>query len=881
MITAAQIRARFLDYFARQGHEIVSSSPLVPRDDPTLYFTNAGMVQFKKLFLGQEKRPYSRATTSQKCLRISGKHNDLENVGRTARHHTFFEMLGNFSFGDYFKADAIRYAWEFITEELKLPKDKLYVTVFNDDDEAHGLWQTVAGVPAERIFRMGEKDNFWSMGDTGPCGPCSEIYVDQGEAMSCGPDCGIGRCDCDRYLEIWNLVFMQFDQIEPGKRVPLPRPSIDTGMGLERIAAVCQGKTSNFECDLFQELIGFIGELAGVPYKSRDEEADVALRVIADHSRSAAFLITDGVLPSNEGRAYELRRIIRRALRFGTLLGFKEAFLYKVCGKVAEVMGEAFPELVENTSFLAKVVREEEERFARTLGKGLDILAEELQRLKKAGATEVPGEVCFKLYDTFGFPIDIVRDVAQKQGFSVDEPGFTVCMNEQKARAREAWKGSGEQDLAGRFAALLETGVTSAFTGYEELKTEAKLLAVLNDKGEPVEKLPQGQGGYVVAARTPFYAESGGQAGDTGVIESITGAADVLDTLKPAPELHVHKVFVTEGDLTRGQEATLAVNAAERLATARNHTTTHLLHAALRAVLGDHVKQAGSLVGPDRLRFDFTHISAMTPDEIAEVEARVNEAILSAIPVSCEVMAVDKALEHGATALFGEKYGAEVRVVAVPGVSKELCGGTHLENTGQAGPFMILSESGVAAGVRRIEGATGLNSLGELARLRAEAAQAASLLKARPGELAERIGGLQKEIKALHKEREQLQAKLLSGAGKSLMDDVREVGGVKLLTVNAPGMPVKALREQMDDIRSKMPSGVAALAAAQDDGKVSLILYVSKDLHARFTAQSLIKDVSAKIGGSGGGRPDMAQAGGTDAEGIPAAFAALEELIGK
>ncbi|EPR32442.1 Alanine-tRNA ligase, eukaryota/bacteria [Alkalidesulfovibrio alkalitolerans DSM 16529] len=881
MMTASEIRRRFLDYFARQGHEVVPSSPLVPRDDPTLYFTNAGMVQFKKLFLGQEKRAYSRAATSQKCLRISGKHNDLENVGRTARHHTFFEMLGNFSFGDYFKAEAIRYAWEFVTKELGLSKDRLYVTVYTDDDEADELWRTVAGVAPERIFRLGEKDNFWSMGDTGPCGPCSEIYVDQGEQMSCGPDCGIGRCDCDRFLEIWNLVFMQYDQIAPGNRVPLPRPSIDTGMGLERVAAVCQGKTSNFECDLFQELIGFIAALAKVKYGSGDEEQDVALRVIADHSRAAAFLITDGVMPSNEGRAYELRRIIRRALRFGTLIGFTEPFMYKVCEKVAEVMGEAYPDLTENKGFMARVVREEEERFARTLGKGLDILSEELAALAKAKATVVPGQLCFKLYDTFGFPIDIVKDVAEKQGFTVDEKGFTACMAEQKARAREAWKGSGEQDLAGRFAALLETGLSCEFVGYDALTAESKLVAVLDEAGQPVEKLPQGQGGYVVAAKTPFYGESGGQAGDVGAIETMSGAADVLDTLKPAPELHVHKVFVTEGDLGRGQEARLIVDEEARLSTARNHTTTHLLHAALREVLGEHVKQAGSLVGPDRLRFDFTHISALTPQEIAAIEKRVNEAVLAAIPVAREVMSVKAAMERGATALFGEKYGESVCVIEVPGVSMELCGGTHLSNTGQAGPFMIVSESGVAAGVRRIEAATGENALAEIARLRAEAAQAAALLKSRPGEITARITELQAEIKGLRKEREQLQARLLSGAGKSLMDDVREVAGVKLLAARVEGVSVKALREQMDDIRSKMPSGVAALAAPQEDGKVSLILAVSKDLHGRFTAQSLIKDVAAAIGGSGGGRPDMAQAGGTDASGIDKAFAILESLLAK
>ncbi len=879
MISAKDIRQRFLDYFARNGHTVVASSPLVPRDDPSLFFTNAGMVQFKKTFLGQEKRAYSRAVTAQKCLRVSGKHNDLENVGRTARHHTFFEMLGNFSFGDYFKAEAIAFAWKFITEEMQLDKNRLYITVYKDDDEAMELWQKVAGVPRERIYRLGEKDNFWSMGDTGPCGPCSEIHVDQGEHMACGPKCGIGSCDCDRFLEIWNLVFMQYDQLEPGKRLPLPRPSIDTGMGLERITAICQGVYSNYDTDLFQPLIQHTARLAGKGYKAGDEEVDTALRVIADHARSAAFLITDGILPSNEGRGYVLRRLIRRALRFGKLIGLAGPFLHTVCLQVVEGMAEAYPELAKGSEFMARAVREEEERFAVTLDKGLELLSEALQGLKKAGKAVVPGETAFKLYDTYGFPLDIVNDVAEKQGFSVDEAGFQAAMAGQRERAKQAFKGSGEIDLAGQFARFLEAGLSSEFLGYDTLGAESTVVALLDESGQPAKRLLQGTGGYAVFKATPFYGESGGQLGDTGTVETMTGTADVLDTLKPSPNLTVHKVFVNEGELLPGQDVRLAVNAEARAATTRNHTTTHLLQAALRKVLGEHVKQSGSLVGPNRLRFDFTHISALTPEEIRSVEDEVNRAILDDRPVLREYLSQAKAIARGATALFGEKYGDTVCVVEVPGVSMELCGGTHLKATGQAGLFAILSDSGVAAGIRRIEAVTGLNALAGYQAMREEIAQAAAALKSPPSDVVAKVQALQKELKALAREKEQLQARLLSGESRDLMSEARVVNGVRLLAVKVDVPNVKVLREQMDDIRSKMASGVALLAAVDETGKVMLILSVSKDLHGRFTAPALIKDVAAAVGGSGGGRPDLAQAGGTAPEGLEKAFAALEAQL--
>ncbi|WP_027177528.1 alanine--tRNA ligase [Maridesulfovibrio bastinii] len=878
MMKASEIREKFLNFFKKNGHTVVDSSSLIPRDDPSLLFTNAGMVQFKKTFLGQEKRDYIRATTSQKCLRVGGKHNDLENVGRTARHHTFFEMLGNFSFGDYFKEDAIKFCWTFLTEELGLPKEKLYITIYKDDDEAGELWQKVANVPADRIYRLGEKDNFWSMGDTGPCGPCSEVHIDQGEEMSCGPNCGIGKCDCDRFLEIWNLVFMQYDQDESGNRVPLPRPSIDTGMGLERIAAVCQGVQSNFETDLFQPLIQAVAKEAGVKYKD-DKETDTALQVIADHSRSIAFLITDQILPSNEGRGYVLRRLIRRAFRFGRLIGLTDPFLYRSVERVVEQMGGQYPELEANKDFMLRMVREEEERFSQTLDKGLLILEEEMEDLGKKGSATITGEIAFKLYDTYGFPLDIVNDVAEKKGFSVDEDGFKAAMLEQKSRAKKAWKGSGEKDVASIFHHLLEASLKNRFTGYETLTGESRILSILSEEGEHLERLTQGQGGYIVTAATPFYGESGGQQGDTGSIETMTGSADVLESVKPSPELIGQKVFVNEGELLPEQEATLAVDENRRIATARNHTVTHLLHSALRKVLGDHVKQAGSLVGPDRLRFDFTHIAAMTPEEIKAVEDDVNKAILADITVKKSVMSNEEAHKLGATALFGEKYGDEVRVVEIPGQSMELCGGTHLRATGEAGTFVILSESGVAAGIRRIEAATGWNSLRFLQEQRNELDNSLAMLKATPGHLADRISGLMAQVKELTKDNDRLQAKLASGAGSDLMQSVEEISGVKVLAAKLEVTNVKALRDQTDALKSKMESGIICLAAVTGEGKVSLIVAVTKDLHDRFKAGNLIKEVAAEVGGGGGGRPDMAQAGGTNPAGIENAFSKLKKIV--
>ena len=884
MLTANEIRHRFLEYFKKHGHTEVASSSLIPRDDPSLLFTNAGMVQFKKIFCGQEKRDYVRATTSQKCLRVGGKHNDLDNVGRTARHHTFFEMLGNFSFGDYFKEDAIRFAWTFITEDLKLPKDRLYITVYKDDDEAFELWQKVAGVAPERIFRLGEKDNFWSMGDTGPCGPCSEIHFDQGADMACGPDCGIGKCDCDRFLEIWNLVFMQFEQLPDGSRVPLPRPSIDTGMGLERIAGVCQGVRSNYDTDLFQVFINYMAELAGVRYRDNADN-DTALRVIADHSRAIAFMIADGILPSNEGRGYVLRRLIRRAFRFGRLMGMQEPFLYKTALKVVEVMGEDYPELRARADFMARVTREEEERFSSTLDKGLSMLEEEMDALADKGEKIIPGETAFKLYDTYGFPLDIVNDVAEKRGFKADEAGFNEYMHQQKQRARAAWKGSGEKDIASRFQGLLEDGLKSEFFGYTALTGVGRVVALLDDDGLPVEALPSGSLGYVVTDQTPFYGASGGQCGDTGLLTAPAGSAKVLDTLKPSADLTVHHIEVDGGTLLSDQEVVLTVTESIRLDAARNHTCTHLLHAALRRVLGDHVRQAGSLVTPDRLRFDFSHIAPMTPEELAAVERDVNAAIMADYPLTAKLMGQQAAIDMGAMALFGEKYGDTVRVVTIGNPdhteSVELCGGTHLHSTGQAGSFVILSESGIAAGTRRIEAATGWNALKHARAMSEELHQLAAMLKTQPGGLVAKLDGLQKENRGLRKDLEKAAAQAASGQGGDLMSKVVEINGVKVLAAKLDASNIKAMRELMDDIRSKMPSGVACIAAPVDEGKVSMILYVSKDLHGRFTAPALIKEVAAPIAGSGGGRPDQAQAGGTNPAGIDEAMDVLKAKIGE
>ncbi|MFW5730055.1 MAG: alanine--tRNA ligase, partial [Desulfonatronovibrionaceae bacterium] len=710
MISSSKIRQRFLSFFQDNAHTLVPSSSLVPENDPTLLFTNAGMVQFKRVFLGQENRDYSRAVTSQKCLRVGGKHNDLENVGRTARHHTFFEMLGNFSFGDYFKKEAIDLAWKFLTREMNLAPEKLYITVFRDDNEAARLWQDIAKVPAERIFRLDEKDNFWSMGDTGPCGPCSEILYDQGPDMACGPRCGIGVCECDRYLEIWNLVFMQYDRDESGRLNPLPSPSIDTGMGLERISAVCQGVYSNYDTDLFQRLINFTAEMASTAYK-QDPDHDVALRVIADHARAGAFMVADGILPSNEGRGYILRRLVRRAYRFGRSIGLDRPFLYQVCNEVVKAMKDAYPELEESARFMAKAVSQEEKRFAETLEKGLVLLEEAISDLETRGEKIIPGVVAFKLYDTYGFPLDIVHDIVESRGFRVDEQEYARLMGEQRQRAKAAWKGAEAESIFSGLSRVLPPDFQVQFTGYDKLEDHGLVSCLLDQQGNPLDKLKGTEKGWLVSPTTPFYGESGGQMGDRGRIIAPAGQARVHDTRRTSAGITVHEISMSSGELEKDQQIRLVVDDGRRIATARNHTATHLLHAALRQVLGEHVRQAGSLVDHERLRFDFTHIKALTPEELKRIEDEVNQAILEDIPVHTREMDRDQAVEKGALALFGEKYQEKVRVVSIGHVSMELCGGTHLDSTARAGSFCILSEGAVSSGVRRIEAATGREAL--------------------------------------------------------------------------------------------------------------------------------------------------------------------------
>ncbi|GFO53162.1 alanine--tRNA ligase [Geomonas sp. Red276] len=875
-MTGREIRARFFEFFQKKGHTLVESSNLIPRNDPTLLFTNAGMNQFKDTFLGLEKRDYVRAVSSQKCVRAGGKHNDLENVGRTARHHTFFEMLGNFSFGDYFKKEAIGFAWEFLTKDLGLSTDRLYVTVYNDDDEAADIWHTQEGVPRERIYRFGEKDNFWAMGDTGPCGPCTEIFWDNGPGTGCGsPDCAVG-CDCDRYMEIWNNVFMQFNRDKDGTLTPLPKPSVDTGMGLERISAVMQGVTSNYDTDLIQGIIRHIETLAGKKYRT-DEKDDVSMRVMADHSRAITFLICDGVLPSNEGRGYVLRRIMRRAARHAKMLGISDPVMYKVVDAVNLMMGDAYPELIERENYVKKVILAEEQRFAETLDRGLAILNEETGRLKAAGEKVISGEVVFKLYDTFGFPVDLTADIVEAEGFTLDEDGFALCMERQRAKARENWKGSGEEGLANIYKELHGTGISTNFVGYSEQTAYSPISAIIKN-GIVVEEANEGEEVEIVTATTPFYGESGGQAGDTGVISTGSGHVEVATTLRPYPDLIVHRGKVVSGSVRAGEAADLKVATAKRSATARNHTATHLLQAALREVLGDHVKQAGSLVAPDRLRFDFTHFSAMTADEIRRVETLVNAHIMDNATVDSREMAATEALASGATALFGEKYGDVVRVVKVGDVSSELCGGTHVHGAGEIGFFKIVSEMGIAAGVRRIEAQTGSGALAFVHALEDEQRTIATLLKAEPGQVVDRVEKVMAGQRELQKELETLQGRLNASKSADLIQQVREQNGVKILAVKVDG-DAKGLRELSDTLKERIGSGVIVLGTA-DGVKANLLVAVTSDLTSRWKAGDIIKAIAPIVGGNGGGKPELAQAGGSKPENLAEALEAVYNIVG-
>lgn len=875
-MTGKEIRARFLKYFADRGHAIVPSSGLIPKNDPTLLFANAGMNQFKDLFLGLEKRPYTRACSSQKCVRAGGKHNDLENVGRTARHHTFFEMLGNFSFGDYFKKEAIAFAWEFLTKELNLDKSRLYVTVYKDDEEAARIWHEQEGVPLDRIYRFGEKDNFWSMGDTGPCGPCTEIFWDNGPEVGCGsPDCAVG-CDCDRYMEIWNNVFMQFNRDETGKMTPLPKPSVDTGMGLERISTVMQGVKSNYDTDMFQAIIRHVEKLSGKRYRD-DAKDDVSMRVIADHARAVAFLICDGVLPSNEGRGYVLRRIMRRAARHAKMLGFAEPVLYRIVDAVNGALSDAYPDLLEREEYIKRVIRAEEERFAETLDNGLRILNEEVAALKRDGKTVIPGATVFKLYDTYGFPVDLTADIVEGEGFTLDEAGFNACMEKQREQAREHWKGSGEEGVAGIFKALHAEGMRSRFVGYGEKTTYAPISAIIHN-GSRVQDAAPGQEIDIITEATPFYGESGGQAGDTGVISTGSAHLRVTGAIKPLPDLIVHRGVVTDGIIRVGEAVDLKIDIPSRNAVARNHTATHLLQTALRRVVGDHVKQAGSLVEHDRLRFDFSHFSPLSQEELKRVEELVNGFIMENHDVNAIEMGLEEAMESGATALFGEKYGDTVRVVRVGDVSSEFCGGTHVGGAGEIGFFKILSESGIAAGVRRIEALTGTAALSYVQRLEEEQKQIAVLVKAEGGEPLEKIERLIARQKELQREIEALHGKMNASRSADLLSLARDIGGVRVLSVKVETGDPKGLRDLADTLKDSIGSGVIVLGS-ENAGKANLLAAVTKDLAGRFKAGDIIKALSPLIGGSGGGKPELAQAGGNKPEKLAEALESVYNII--
>jgi alanyl-tRNA synthetase len=887
-----EIRSTFLNYFAAQGHEIVPSSPLVPRNDPTLMFTNAGMVQFKNVFTGVEKRPYQRATTSQKCVRAGGKHNDLDNVGYTARHHTFFEMLGNFSFGDYFKDRAIELAWNLVTKEFGLPKDKLTATVYIDDDEAFGLWKKIAGLPESRIIRIAGSDNFWQMGDTGPCGPCSEIFYDHGDKVWGGPP-GSAEAEGDRFIEIWNLVFMQFEQLAPGVRNPLPKPSIDTGAGLERIAAVLQGKHDNYDIDLFVALIHAIAELTGADPQG---EQKASLRVIADHLRASSFLIADGVLPSNEGRGYVLRRIMRRAMRHAQLLGARDPLMYRLVWALVREMGQAYPELVRAEGLIEETLRLEETRFRKTLERGLSILDEKSSSLKKGDMFD--GDTAFTLYDTYGFPLDLTQDALRNRGISVDIASFTDAMDRQRAKARAAWAGSGDTASETIWFPLREKLGATEFLGYETETAEGVVAALVKD-GKDVGSLKAGESGAIVLNQTPFYAESGGQVGDTGMMTGEGARFRVTDTQKKAGDLFVHQGTVEQGTLKPGTALLLEVDHGRRASIRANHSATHLLHEALRQVLGDHIAQRGSLVAPDRLRFDFVHQKPITSDELSRIEDIANDVVLENGEVTTRLMAVDDARDSGARALFGEKYGDEVRVVSMGhaardgaasnalGWSVELCGGTHVRRTGDIGLITVTNESAVSSGVRRIEALTGRHARHHANDTIALAKSAAGELRTTLDEMPARIAALMEERKKLERDLSDARKKLAMGGGAATSTGsaaaaagVRAVGNVKLMARSVEGIEMKDLKSLADDGKKQLGSGVVAIVGVTEEGKAGVVVGVTSDLTSRYNAVDLVRVASEALGGKGGGgRPDMAQAGGPDGAKADAALSAIEKAM--
>ncbi|MEX2468597.1 MAG: alanine--tRNA ligase [Pseudohongiellaceae bacterium] len=863
-MNSAEIRQKFLDFFAARDHEIVPSSSLVPANDPTLLFTNAGMVQFKDAFLGAEKRNRPRATSSQRCVRAGGKHNDLENVGYTARHHTFFEMLGNFSFGDYFKREAIQYAWELLTVEFGLPPEKLWVTVYEDDDEAASIWLDEMKIDPERFSRLGEKDNFWAMGDTGPCGPCSEIFYDHGPEVAGGPP-GSPDEDGDRYIEIWNLVFMQYERSADGNMKPLPKPSVDTGAGLERLAAVLQHVHSNYEIDLFQSLLNDIAGVTGV-----QDLANTSLRVIADHIRSCAFLVVDGVLPANEGRGYVLRRIIRRAVRHGYRLGVSDIFFYKLVPALVKVMGDAYPELAERQAFVEQVLREEEKQFARTLDNGMAILEKAIREL--AGDT-IPGETVFRLYDTYGFPVDLTADVAREHELQLDLDGFEKAMAVQKTQARAASQFNAVEKLD------IEPGLSTEFIGYDHMVGSGRVVALYAPDNRRLDEAPVDEEVLVVLDSSPFYAESGGQIGDHGSLESEHTRFEVIDTQKQG-EVLLHRGQLRQGSLQRGDTVKAIVADQDRQATTLNHSATHLMHSALRQILGEHVTQKGSLVAVDRLRFDFSHPSPVTPAQLTQIEDLVNDQVHTNSAVSKQVMPIEQAKKMGALALFGEKYGDQVRVVTMGGdYSVEFCGGCHVDRTGDIGLFKIVSETGISAGVRRIEAVTGRGALNLIAREEQTLKRVCEIIRTGPEELVDKVQQLAAHNRTLEKELEQLKGRLAASAGDDLSDRAVALdGGARLLVANVEGFNPKSLRDTVDQLKNKLGSAVIVLATTADD-KVSLVAGVSKDLTDRVKAGDLVNMVALQVGGKGGGRPDMAMAGGSDAAAIPAALESVRPWL--
>jgi alanyl-tRNA synthetase len=870
-MTGAQLRSAFLDYFGKNGHKILPSASLVPGNDPTLLFTNAGMVQFKEYFLGMATADWKRATTAQRCLRVSGKHNDLENVGYTARHHTLFEMLGNFSFGDYFKKDAIFFGWDFLTREVGLDGTRMTVSVFREDDEAYDLWHKTMGIPASRVVRFDEKDNFWSMGATGPCGPCSEILYDQGEGVGCGrPGCAVG-CDCDRFLEIWNLVFMQFNQDESGKRTPLPKPSIDTGMGLERLAGVVQGVTSNYDTDLFRPILDGISRQCGVPV-GKSPPLDAAMRVVADHARATAFLIADGIVPSNEGRGYVLRRIMRRALRHGKKLGFDGPFLHKVAGIVVDEFQEAYPGLAQSASFVDTVAFQEERRFLETLDAGLRMVEEEFSRMS-GGVKVFPGEVAFRLYDTYGFPADLTADLCRERGVALDTAGFEKEMEKQRAQSRVSWKGGevGVQDaVAGE---LSRAGISVDFVGYERMESDARVVAVFR-QGERVASAAAGEEAELVTDVTPFYGESGGQAGDIGDVRGDGFALQVRDTRRVSADQVIHRVKVLSGAIREGQAARLRVDEASRRLTQGNHTATHLLQAALRKILGTHVKQAGSYVGPDKLRFDFSHFEALSSETLSAVEEEVNRVVFSPRPVTWESLPYEQAVAAGAMAFFGEKYADIVRMVTVPEVSRELCGGTHVRNTAEIGLFRILSEGAVAAGVRRIEAVTGLPAWRSLQEEAGILHGVARELKVAAPEVPERVRRLSAQIKALEKALQEARRRSSRDLVGEILSLASEVAGVRRVSAEVEAMDAAALRDLADAVKGKLSSGILLLGVREGE-RCHLVAGVTPDLTKRFSASDIVRKAAALVGGGGGGRKDMAQAGGPLVGNLPEALASI------